>query len=439
MIFDYLFLISACVVLLSILYLFFKRHGVSISRKVIQFSNITSNVTNSKANNCLVIHVSSGSINVALASLAKNKPLDFIYSMSVPFIGERPTDSKLLPEMIGILDSSIKEVIKKGFLKNNVKDRRISHAVISLSSPWFILKTKKINLTKESPFTITKTFINSILSDEESRFKEELSGKASDTSHDYIVIEKSIVHTKINGYSVVDIMNKRTRSLEAYVYVSAISKLVDDAVMGVISKNTHLGREDVMIHSFPLVLFSSIRDFSSSDANFLIINISSEVTDIVLVRDQIIESTTSFSFGKNTIIRELSKQFKVSLEIAESQLSMYLSEKTDASVSNSMQNILVELEKEWSTHLTSALLVVSPNSNYPKKTFLFVKKNISPIFLKLLESGSEGSIPTFRKNIQIIEIDESIFKDEYEAVAKIQVDIALIALAVFHNKLFQIQ
>ena len=266
-----------------------------------------------------------------------------------------------------------------------------------------------------------------------------MSGKASDTSHDYIVIEKSIVHTKINGYSVVDIMNKRTRSLEAYVYVSAISKLVDDAVMGVISKNTHLGREDVMIHSFPLVLFSSIRDFSSSDANFLIINISSEVTDIVLVRDQIIESTTSFSFGKNTIIRELSKQFKVSLEIAESQLSMYLSEKTDASVSNSMQNILVELEKEWSTHLTSALLVVSPNSNYPKKTFLFVKKNISPIFLKLLESGSEGSIPTFRKNIQIIEIDESIFKDEYEAVAKIQVDIALIALAVFHNKLFQIQ
>jgi hypothetical protein len=269
-------------------------------------------------------------------------------------------------------------------------------------------------------------------------FKKELLKDHSETMKDgFDVIEKSIVHAKINGYAVSDILNKKTKALDAFISMSAVPQNIKEKISNVVLKHTHIPKENIIMHSFPLVLFSTIRDNFDSGADFILINIGSEMTDISLINDNTIKSVASFPFGKNTIIRHISKSFKISEEIAESQLVMYLSEKVNDTVFASIQSLILDLEKEWAVYFEDALLALSENTIWPMKTFVLVNKETSPIFINFLKLYKVDATSNFRKNAEITEVEESIISHLYNNDFKMQVNEPLAILTIFYNKFIQ--
>lgn len=392
-----------------------------------------------KENISLLINVNNGSINTALVSFRQNKVPKFLYSIEMPFVGEKPDIMKLSEGMSSLLDSSLEEIITVGWENSGLKGRKLSHVVVSFSSPWFILKTKNIHLSKDDIFVVTKNFINDITQKEEELFKRELLDSYSSNKEDeFVVIEKSVVHTKINGYVVPDIIGRKTKDFDVSVLVSAITKNIEDKVTNLIFKQTHVPKENIIIHSFPLILFSTIRDSFENEANFILINIDSEITDIILVDNHTITSVVSFPFGKNTIIRHLANSFKISPEIAESQLVIYMSKKIEDSTLDSTENLLRDLEKEWSVYFEDALVNLSPNMNWPKKTFVMADKNVASIFVDFLSLQKADATSSFRKHIDLKLIDEAILSGMYEHKQNKPVKKSIIILAIFYNKLRQI-
>lgn len=392
-----------------------------------------------KENVSLLINIGGGSINTSLVLFNKNQIPKFLYAVDTPFVGEKQDVALFSEGMISLLDSTLKDTIKKGWSNfGNNNRKKISHVVLSFSSPWCVLKTKEINLSKDAPFIITKAFIDSVVLKEEAMFKKELLKDHSETTKDgFDVIEKSIVHAKINGYAVSDIMNKKTKALDAFVSMSAVPQNIKEKISSIVLKHTHIPKENIMMHSFPLVLFSTIRDNFDSGADFILINIGSEMTDISLINDNTIKSVASFPFGKNTIIRHISKSFKISEEIAESQLVMYLSEKVNDTVFTSIQSLILDLEKEWAVYFEDALLALSENTIWPMKTFVLVNKETSPIFINFLKLYKADATSNFRKNAEIIEVEESVISHLYNNDFKMQINEPLAILTIFYNKFIQ--
>ncbi len=392
-----------------------------------------------KENVSLLININNGSINTALVSFGSNKIPKFLYSIEVPFVGEKPNIMKLSEGMSSLLDSSLEEIITTGWQKTGLKDKRLSHVIVSFSSPWFILKTKNIHLSKDDVFVVTKNFIDDITQKEEQLFKKELMDNYSENGIDeFVIIERSVVHAKINGYVVENIIGRKTKDFDVSLLVSAITKNIEDKVTSIIFKQTHIPKENIIVHSFPLVLFSTIRDSFENESNFLLINIDSEITDIVMVDNHIITSVISFPFGKNTIIRQLANHFKVSPEIAESQLVVYMSKKIEDSALDSTENLLRDLEKEWSVYFEDAIVNISSNMSWPKKTFVMADKNVASIFVDFLSLQKADATASFRKNMDLKLIDDAFLSGMYEHAQNKPVKKSMIILAVFYNKLRQI-
>jgi len=390
----------------------------------------------------LLINIGNGGINVSFVSFVKNQIPKFLYSINAPYVGEKANASKLSDSMNLLLDSLLRIAIKKAwsnaFWSN--KNRKFSHVIISFSSPWLILKSKDIHLSQDIPFIITKKFINDVTLKEAGLFKKELLKNAPEnTGGGFEIIEKSIIHTKINGYTVDNIIGRKTKSLDVFLYVSAISENIEKKISDIVLEHTHIERERILMHSFPLVLFSTVRDNLEEDPDFILMNINSEITDIILINNRIIKSVESFPFGKNTIVRRLAKFFKVSLEIAESQLTMYMSKKVDDSTFDSMQNLLEDLEKEWSIYLEDALLTLSRDMILPKKIYVVTNNEVSSIFIYFLKLPKTDTTSNFRKHLEIIHMNESILSRFYQNNFKTPVNESLVILATFYNKLIQNQ
>ena len=395
-----------------------------------------------KENVSLLINIGNGGINVSFVSFVKNQIPKFLYSINAPYVGEKANTSKLSDSMSLLLDSLLKTAIKRGwsnaFWSN--KNKKFSHIVISFSSPWLILKSKDIHLSQDIPFIITRKFINDITIKEAGLFKKELlKNNPEDTGGGFEIIEKSIIHTKINGYTINDVIGRKTKSLDVSLYISAISENIKKKISDIVLGHTHTDRENILMHSFPLVLFSTIRDNLEEDSDFVLMNISSEITDIILINNHVIKSVESFPFGKNTIVRRLAKFFKVSLEIAESQLTMYMSKKVDDSTFDSIQNLLEDLEKEWSIYLEDTLLTLSPEMVLPKKIYIVTNNEVSSIFIDFLKLPKTDTTSNFRKHLEIVHMDESILSKFYQNNFKTPVNESLVILATFYNKLIKNQ
>ena len=359
----------------------------------------------------LLIDIGNGSIGGALVLFGKTIP-KIIYNTRLPFAVVNDLDSSRLSQgMETLLDQTLATIMKKGFAvafgKN--KPKKLSMVFVSFSSPWFESLTKDIHISEKKPFIISEKFLNSILSREEKIFHDELSKSNEDAKNDnFVMIEKSIVHTKINGYIIDEIMGKKTPVFDLTLRLAVLPKNIIDKVNSAVLKHTHITGQKVRMNTFPLVSFTVLRDLFPNVSNFIIIDITSEITELTQVKEAIITGTISFPSGKNFIIRQIAKVFNVPTEVAESILHLYNINKTDSSTLRTMQEVLINVEKEWSIYFEDALAGLSPQMNLPSKVFLTADSNVAQIFIDFIKLSKADSTLNFRKIVDVVHVNGNL-------------------------------
>src|SRR3989338_7170883 len=241
----------------------------------------------------ILLDIGNGSINGAIVLFTKNKIPRFIFTGEVPFsIPLQPSAPELSADM-KILDY----LIKNGLSKMTFA-KKIEKVLVTFSSPWFALKTKHINLVQQNYFLITKDFLDDIIEKEKKVFEKLLSGEDS-PNKSFEIVEKSIVHTKINGYEMSNSLGRKTKNFDAYLCLSVVGKSTIDIVHNAILKNSHIPADMVSINTFPVVSFIVVRDIFSANSDFIIMDITGEVTDLTLVEDNVVIKSISMPSGRN--------------------------------------------------------------------------------------------------------------------------------------------
>lgn len=384
----------------------------------------------------VLIDVGNGTTTGAIVIFAKNEKPKFIYVAKKFFvINEKVESEKLEIEMNSLLEQMLLLVTKKGFEHKYWLNKRkvINKVLISFASPWFISKTKNIRLEKEKEFVITKSFLDNVMMQEVDLLKKELNQQ--NPSENFEVIEKSIVHSKINGYNLENVIGKNTKSFDASLYMSVVSENFIDKILTTLYKYTHVSNNNVLINTFPLISFSVIRDLFTKESNFIIMDVTGEVTDITLVRGDIIVDTVTIPSGRNFIIRQIAKSFNTSTEIAESTLRLYLDKKLQDDVNTKMSEVVSAVESEWSVYIENALTELSPDMNLPSTMFLTAEKDVSEMYINFLAAPKSDSTTLFRKNLKLEHINLEKTASFYTNESGYILDEFIVLLALFYKKI----
>jgi hypothetical protein len=139
--------------------------------------------------------------------------------------------------------------------------------------------------------------------------------------------------------------------------------------------------------------------------------------------------------GRNFILRQIAKKFNTPLEVAESTLRLYKSDKIDNSTIEAIQEILVNIEREWAIYLENALIELSPSIILPSRVYITSDDDVAQIFMDFIKLSKTDATSLFRKNVDIIRINEETLKSFLDKNSAPQVEEAITILVTFYNKL----
>jgi cell division ATPase FtsA len=332
-------------------------------------------IKKNKESYSLVFDIGSGSISGGIVRFTEKAGVQMIHYAKeiIPFQEQIsiPKHLQLMKSTLTGLASKIRteglsKIISK---KNNIIIDRVFYV---FSSPWSDSQTKTIKIKESKPFKVTEAYLNKLIIEQEKQFQIDISKSGK-------IIERKIIQLKINGYEVTDFYNKSTKDLEVSVFFTVVPedilKIVDDAV----SKTFNI--KSVWCHSLSLSIFSVIRDLFPQKEDFIHIDVSEEMTDISIIKDNIVASTASLPLGRNDFIRELSAVLKVTESIADSMIKMHTTQSNDQFASLKLSVAMDQAAQNWITKMYEVIDSFREKIFVSDTIFLIAHNDLTP-FLK---------------------------------------------------------
>jgi hypothetical protein len=289
-------------------------------------------------------------------------------------------------------------------------------------------------LQKDKAFIVSQTFLNSISESERKIFERpsaDVDDALSTSFRDPCTIENIFTDFKINGYSIKNYLGQKTKSFSASLYISAAPKDICDIVHSRLAKYFSLKTENIFLNSFPFVSFAVSKNIFPALDDFLLVDITAEMTDIVLIDKKTISEVVSFPSGRNFIVRQIGKKFGVSIEIAESLLRLYVAQKSDDETTAKMRAVLADAENEWAIYFENAFVELSKKATLPSTVCLSTGEDVEDVYSDFLKTPKDDATTEFRKNIQIFCLDIATMSHLYNTNPKFRPSVFLSALTIF--------
>lgn len=351
---------------------------------------------NQKPKRYLVIDIRSSSVSVAIVNLAKKDPeIEFVSKKSLHSLNPSSENiDKFISDMVNLVDKTLEEVISVGLpklsigKKNNIK---INDILVTYGSPWNKVFTKDIKIKKEKPFIFTKKKFDEII---EQQIKSE--GKDLTTNK---IVEKDVTHVILNGYELSNPFDKEAKEITISFYLSFISKKIIEAIETKI--DSHFHKAKIINRTFPLILFTSIRDTFMNAHTFTFFDISGEVTDFGVINQGSFVYIGSIPIGKNHIIREVSRVCNIENSVASSILSLIAKGEADESCTKDISSVLEKIEQDWINGIKK--LLNENKIHVPKMSFLTADEDGLEFFSKVLnKSFAKRNLFETEQDIQVI-------------------------------------
>ncbi len=369
----------------------------------------------------IVFDIGSASIGGAFVSIDPTKNPEIIFSIrkTIPF-QEKLNFERFLGAMIKTLEEMFEVMKKSG------GSVRVDQAFCILASPWYASQTRLVHYNQPEPFTVTEKGLSKLVQKEIELFREsKLFNKSKTDDIPPEIMEAKSIQVKLNGYEVRDPFKKRTTKLEVALYISMIPANIHRSINESIKKFWHV--PDAHFSSFSFTAFDSIRDIFTEESAFLFMDISGEVTDISLAKDNVLLESISFPAGKNMLIRALVAGMKTAPAAAQTELKLYLENKSNYEHREQVEKILSTAAKEWLVFFEDAISQFSTEFPIPRTIFYTADDDVMKWFEEAIKetnfakfSKEEGTFIVrslgnsfLSKFVQVLEPD---FQDPFLAI-----------------------
>jgi hypothetical protein len=355
----------------------------------------------------LIISIGSGQIFGAIVKFTEKSGENVVYFTKEKISFQANIDpSRHLSLMFNTLSVLISRIQKEGliYLQNTKNKIKFEKIFCLLSSPWCNSEIKNIHIKENKPFKFTQLYLDNVISECEKDHKH-------NSFQAVTVIEKQILQIKNNGYIIQNIVDQMTKDLDLSLYVTTIDNKTLESIKIAILKTFNI--KDVWCHSSLLAIFSNIRNLFSNKEDFVHIDVSDEITDISIIKDNSISEIASIPFGRNYFVRELSKNMNCSEAIANSIINMQKDK--DPKDLNNLKNAveLNNLLDVWFEEVNKILIQLKTKIYISNDVFLIADKDLTFILKNKIQKSEYNVLLVNNPKIKSHPtIDDQIFRLE---------------------------
>ncbi|HVS79768.1 MAG TPA: hypothetical protein VHF05_02210 [Candidatus Paceibacterota bacterium] len=343
------------------------------------FESFANPGTSRQEDACVLLDIGNGSVGGSIVLFARSQKPKIVYSVRYPIhIPEKPSSAHLLEKMTRLLEDVVKDLTHEGsrhldFKLLNYKD--IKHVFCIFSSPWYASKTKIFRIEHREPVPVTDEFVKYLLDKEAESFEKSIGGTGTGTLK---FIEQKVIRTRLNGYDTKAPHLQAARKIELGVFMSMVPQAVLDRVSAIVSR--YFNARHIEFNSFALMSFSLIEDLFPGSRSYMFLDVTSEVTELALVRNNLITDTISIPSGKNLIMRAIARRYGVSPDIAATYMKLYANGHAEKSLKKGIEAAIETARAAWTAQFEKAVKEVSKGHAAPSRVFLTADDDVAIVF-----------------------------------------------------------
>ena len=284
-----------------------------------------------------------------------------------------------------------------------------------LSSPWHVSQTRIINYKKNTPFVFTAKLAESLIKKETELFEEEhLKNKVSGAVSNRIIELKNI-KTTLNGYETAEPINQKVQELEIIIFISMSEEETLKKIEDTISKSFHFNK--IRFCSFTLSSFTVVRGMYPKQENFLLLDVGGEVTNVAMVKKNILHESISFPSGRNFLTRGVASSLGCTLSEANSLISLLKDGHAEKTVVEKLETVINQLKAKWLKEFQESLVNISNDISIPSTIYMTADKDLADFFCQTIKSEQFNQYTLTESKFEIIFLDLpmflgiSVFKD----------------------------
>ncbi len=376
----------------------------------------------------LIFDIKSSSIGATLFEVQKIGIPKILLSIREPIIIEENINiNRFLFLTIKSLGITASRICRMGIGKP-------SKIFCVLSSPWCASQTRIIKLEKNISFSFTSKLADDLIKKEINLFKEEHSVKFSHIDNKIRSIEFKNIKTKLNGYTTSSPLNKKIKKLEMIVFISIGGDKILKEIEETIFKHFH--SKNIKFISFTMASFAVVRDMFINQDNFLLVDISGEVTDVSIIKRDVLNNSISYPLGYHFMIRRVAINLDCTLSEAKSIISLYRDGHVLESTEKKFKPIINQLKTEWLKEFQTSLVSLSNNISVPATIFMTVDQNLADFFSKIIKTEQFNQHILTQSKFKIIFLDTKILHNKIIFKNNVIRDPFLIIETIYINRFF---
>ncbi len=373
----------------------------------------------------LVFDIGSSSVGGAFFVAQKSGVPKVIKTFSEPIVMKESVDaSKFMSSAL----KSLETVAKNAF---DVKLGAPSKIFCILGSPWHISQTRVINFEKNTPFVFTSKFADDLIQKEINLFKADYLLKYKSTEEKVRLIELQIIKTMLNGYETPQPLGQKVTELEMAVFLSLSEEQVLKKIEDTININFNI--KNIKFCSFLLSSFVAVRDAYINQENFLLIDISGEMTDIAMAKKNTLRESVSFPLGFNFIVRGVATALGSSFDEAKSFIALLKDGHATVEMAKKIDPIINKLQMEWLVKFQESLANLSNDISIPSTIFMVVERDLADFFRHTIEIEQFNQYTLTESKFKVILLGTEVFHDKVIVEKNVNYDLSCVIDAIYIN------
>ncbi len=383
---------------------------------------------NTKKELVLVFGIGSSSVGGALFYMEKSNKPRIVFSVREPILVLDEVDvDQLLSLTMKSLSVVANKIFKKGF-------GMPSKIFCVLSSPWYASQTRVIKLKKNAPFVFTPKLADSLIQKEISLFEEEHKQNYAHTGSKVLPIEIKNMKVMLNGYETSDPTNQKTKEIEMTIFISMSSEQFLEKVQETIRHYFH--KQDIKFSSFVMASFAVVRDLFVQEENFLLVDIGGEMTDISMIKKDVLRESISFPLGRNFITRGVATALSCPLPEAQSLFSAYKDGHIAESTLKGLEPVINKLKTEWLQKFQESLANLSNDISIPATVFISVNQDLANFFSETIKTEQFNQYILTESKFKVIFLGTEVLHGVANFEDEVTRDSFTIMEAVYINRFF---
>ena len=342
----------------------------------------------------LTFDIGSFSVGGALFYVQDSGIPKIIFSIREQIVLEKEVD---FDHFLSAMLKSLEIVVNKVSMKKAGIPKRV---FCILSSPWYASQTRNIFFEKDTAFIFSAKFADSLIQKEIALFEEEHLKKYIDTKSKIEPIELKNMSTILNGYATSKPLNQKVKNVEMIIFISMSPEEILKKIEQTIGK--HFGGRDIKFSSFAMTVFTVARDMFMHQENFLLVDVGGEITEISMIKKDVLRSSISFPLGINHLIRKMSQELNCTLDEAKSYLSLYKDGHAEDSTQKKLEPIVSKSRADWLLKFQESLVNISNDISIPATIFLTTEKEFADFFTETIKAEQYNQYTLTESKFRIV-------------------------------------